>query len=93
MSVVQKEHLELTDRVIELENEVVRLEKWVDDLQSGMYINCVYCGHRYPPGTNAVKRKVLYDHIRQCPKHPLSEAETKIKDLEEEIKMLKSTIV
>ena len=24
-----------------------RLQAHVDDLQSGMYINCVYCGHRY----------------------------------------------
>jgi hypothetical protein len=30
-----------------VENE--RLMQWVDDLQSGMYVNCVYCGHRYGP--------------------------------------------
>lgn len=29
--------------------EINRLSAWVNDLQSGMYINCVYCGHRYGP--------------------------------------------
>ncbi|HEC62245.1 MAG TPA: hypothetical protein ENI27_08330, partial [bacterium] len=40
----------LTDRVRQLSNaeaEVKQLKQWVHDLQSGMYINCVYCGHRY----------------------------------------------
>ena len=29
--------------------EIKDLQRWVDDLQSGMYINCVYCGHQYGP--------------------------------------------
>jgi hypothetical protein len=72
--------------------EIERLEKWIDDLQSGMYINCVYCGHRYPPGTNAIKRKVLHEHIKICPKHPLSKAEIRIKELEEENKVLEKEV-
>ena len=48
--------------------------KWVADLQSGLHINCVYCGHRYPPGTPDVRDKVLFEHIKQCPKHPLAKA-------------------
>jgi hypothetical protein len=64
----------LNDRVTSQSEEITRLNQWIADLQSGMYINCVYCGHRYEPGTPDVRDKVLYDHIKQCPKHPLSKA-------------------
>ncbi len=53
---------------------IAELERWVDDLQSGMYINCVYCGHRYGPKENTPTSMadVLKEHIEQCPKHPMS---------------------
>lgn len=55
--------------------EVERLQGWVNDLQAGMYINCVYCGHRYgpDPGTPVAMAKVLKQHIERCPKHPMSD--------------------
>jgi hypothetical protein len=51
------------------------LLQWVDDLQSGMFINCVYCGHRYGPQDEvpASMADVLKQHIAQCPNHPMSE--------------------
>lgn len=51
-----------------------RLEQWVNDLQSGMYVNCVYCGHRYGPSKDvpAAMADVLKQHIEQCPEHPMS---------------------
>lgn len=51
-----------------------RLQSWVNDLQSGMYINCVYCGHRYgpDPGTPVAMADVLKKHIEYCPQHPMS---------------------
>jgi hypothetical protein len=54
--------------------EIARLEAWVDDLQSGMFINCVYCGHRYGPKENvpATMADVLKDHVEVCPEHPMS---------------------
>lgn len=57
---------------LKAENE--RLVKWVDDLQSGMYINCVYCGHRYGPKDKVpcTMANALKQHIEQCPKHPMS---------------------
>jgi len=61
--------------------EVDRLTQWVADLQSGMYINCVYCGHRYAPGTGPVMQEVLYDHIKTCPKHPLAAALAKLRQV------------
>lgn len=57
---------------LKAENE--RLVKWVDDLQSGMYINCVYCGHRYGPKDKVpcTMADALKQHIETCPKHPMS---------------------
>lgn len=61
--------------------EVERLTAWLADLQSGMYINCVYCGHRYGPRetTPATTKEaaptmaqVLKAHVEQCPEHPMS---------------------
>ncbi len=62
-----------------LTGEVSRLEAWVDDLQSGMYINCVYCGHQYGPQDEipASMAAVLKEHVEQCPKHPMSQLKTK----------------
>ena len=53
---------------------IAELEEWVNDLHSGMYINCVYCGHRYGPnpGTPVAMANVLKAHIEICPKHPMS---------------------
>lgn len=50
------------------------LMTWVNDLQSGMYVNCVYCGHRYGPGetTPVSMADALKAHIEQCPDHPMS---------------------
>ena len=76
---------ELANRVTtEEQREIARLEKWISELQSGMYINCVYCGHRYgpDPGTPVVMADVLKEHIEKCPKHPLSEARREIAALE-----------
>jgi hypothetical protein len=54
--------------------EIARLTLWVNDLQSGMYINCVYCGHRYGPQDQvpATMADALKAHIEVCPKHPMS---------------------
>ena len=62
-----------------------QLEGWVNDLQSGMYINCVYCGHRYGPNAEvpASMADVLKEHIEQCSAHPLSEAKRRVEELEQ----------
>lgn len=54
--------------------EVRKFQAWVRDLQSGMYVNCVYCGHRYGPkgDTPVSMADLLKEHIEQCPKHPAS---------------------
>jgi hypothetical protein len=57
-----------------LEQRVRELEGWVSDLQSGMYVNCVYCGHRYGPSqtTAPTMSEALKLHIEQCKAHPMS---------------------
>lgn len=44
-------------------------------------LTCVYCGQEYPQGTSTWGNKILTDHIKKCPKHPLREAEAKIEKL------------
>lgn len=82
--------LELEDKVCSLEEEVTRYARWVDDLQSGMYINCVYCGHRYGPKetTPTSMAEVLRQHIEKCPSHPMSGLKYEIKELKKKIKSL-----
>ena len=31
------------------QDEIKRLRAWIRDLQSGLFVNCVYCGYRYGP--------------------------------------------
>lgn len=54
--------------------EMETLRKWINDLHSGMFINCVYCGHRYGPNDEVPDSMadVLKEHVEQCPKHPMS---------------------
>jgi len=65
---------EVFDEVEALLREHAKLKAWVDDLQSGMFINCVYCGHRYGPEDEvpATMADALKEHIEQCQKHPMS---------------------
>jgi hypothetical protein len=61
-----------------LEADNSELRKWIDDLQSGMFVNCVYCGHRYGPNqsTPVSMADVLKAHIEVCAKHPMSKLMT-----------------
>lgn len=79
------EHLELEHCAkSRLESELQRLQKWASDLQSGMYINCVYCGHRYGPRENTPisMADVLKEHIEKCPAHPMSALKADVANLE-----------
>ena len=56
------------------QEDIEQLQQWIDDLQSGMYINCVYCGHRYGPQDEvpSTMANVLKQHIEICEKHPMN---------------------
>lgn len=73
-----------------MDNEIARLKQWIADLQSGMYINCVYCGHRYGPGetTPVSMADALKAHIEVCPEHPMSKLTAKYKRLEEALQLI-----
>lgn len=68
---IGRDAVALIDRLT-AENE--RYKKWVNDLQSGMYVNCVYCGHRYGPEDEvpSTMADALRRHVEQCPEHPMS---------------------
>ena len=71
----------------ECRHEIERLNQWVADLQSGMYVNCVYCGHRYGPGetTPVSMADALKEHVQQCPEHPMSELKRENSGLRSEV--------
>jgi hypothetical protein len=77
---------ELRGKLAMCEKERDKLKQWVNDLQSGMYINCVYCGYRYgpDPGTPVAMAEVLKKHIEKCPKHPLSAMKVRAEVAEKE---------
>jgi hypothetical protein len=37
----------MTIKIATPEEKIKQLRTWINDLQTGMYVNCVYCGHRY----------------------------------------------
>jgi hypothetical protein len=66
------------------EASLAAARQWVDDLQSGMFVNCVYCGHRYGPGetTPVSMADALKAHVEQCPEHPMSALRQRAEGLE-----------
>lgn len=71
--------------IARLTQELEEARRWVNDLQSGMYINCVYCGHRYGPKDKVpcTMADALKQHIEQCPKHPMSSLRAELADLKD----------
>lgn len=65
---------------------VERYKAWVDDLQSGMFVNCVYCGHCYGPTetTPVSMADVLKEHIEHCPEHPMSKLKAELEQVKRE---------
>ena len=63
-----------------LKAKLERYKKWVNDLQSGMFINCVYCGHQYGPkeSTPISMADVLKAHVEKCPEHPMYALKAKL---------------
>jgi len=47
----------------------------------GRILTCVYCGMEYPQDTPAWGDKVLTDHIKICPKHPMRKLEEKLNSI------------
>jgi len=77
-----------------LRARVQELEQWVNDLQGGRYINCVYCGDRYGPADEvpATIAQVLKEHIERCPVHPMSALRARCEDLESSLETARSEL-
>jgi hypothetical protein len=71
---------QIADPIESLQADNERLRQWVNDLQSGMYVNCVYCGHRYGPekDTPVSMADILKAHIEQCSEHPMSKLKAQL---------------
>jgi len=78
---------DFNDRIDRLELEIEHYKQWIADLQSGQYVNCVYCGHRYGPGetTPVTMADALKEHVEQCSKHPMSALKKENEAMKEEI--------
>lgn len=66
--------------------EIDRLQGMMDAVSpapspSQPVVTCVYCGHQYPEGTPTHQAELLTAHIKTCQKHPLREAEIRLKRL------------
>ena len=90
MHMIEKNHECECEALQDCKQEIERLrseqesaQQHIADLQSGIYVNCVYCGHRYGPrdSTPTSIAEVLTKHIEKCPKHPLTAAKAEIKAL------------
>lgn len=57
-----------------LEQENIRLQKWIRELQNGGSVNCVYCGENFGPieSTEVALADILKKHMLSCVKHPLA---------------------
>ncbi len=88
---VIKTALEFSQKI---NDEIDSLNNWINDLQSGMYINCVYCGHRYGPSgpTPISMAAVLKAHIEECPKHPASKLKEQVNQFGTALKKAKEII-
>ena len=94
----------LAEMTRERDNEQKRAEQaeaerdearaWVKDLHSGMYINCVYCGHRYGPkeDTPSSMADVLKAHVEQCPQHPMSALKAQLATVEADLAALRTAL-
>lgn len=40
-------------------------------VENSKVVTCVFCGQHYPAGTESWGERVLLDHIKKCPAHPL----------------------
>lgn len=62
------------DQALALQKENESLRKHIHNItRDTRILTCVYCGEEYPPGTPTHGSKVLTEHIKKCPKHPMSE--------------------
>lgn len=73
----------ISARLNEANQTVAAQRRWIEDLQSGQWVNCVFCGHRYIPreASPTDPTALLRSHIASCAKHPLHETREALLEL------------
>jgi hypothetical protein len=74
------------------DDRAAALERWIDDLQAGTWVTCVYCGHRYgprdvaptsiPEASAPSMREALEQHVASCPRHPMAALKRRLGEVE-----------
>lgn len=84
--------LELPAVTVAARDRIMRLSRWVNQLQSGMTINCVYCGHCYGPAdtTPVTRAEILTAHLEVCLQHPMNALKRENEQLRAKVKKLES---
>ncbi len=54
------------------DDHIAELEQWIRDLQTNVYVNCVYCGYRYGRDGDEIPADALRRHVTKCNKHPMA---------------------
>lgn len=79
------------DCVDVVQRNIDKLQQWIDDLQSGMYINCSYCGFRFGPAEEdqvpETMREHLKKHMIQCEEHPMHGALEIVRSIAQDLPM------
>lgn len=68
------------------------LQRWVRDLQSGMSLNCVYCGFRHEGRTDVPAVDALTAHVQVCPHHPLAALRRAVRQLLEAERLVDAAV-
>lgn len=84
----------ITQTVEEAGAEIVRLTKWVEEMQRGKSVHCAFCGHVYgpDPGTPTSQADVLTAHIETCEHHPMSVLKRRNAELEAKLERVRESL-
>ena len=67
---------------------------WVQRLTNEeRVLTCVYCGHAYPPGSPSHGSEVLTEHIKTCPRHPMTAVRNQLKGAVRLMRRVNSTVL
>lgn len=72
------------DQTMELNQQIVELKAEITDYKNQSTLTyCVYCGTSFPLDNEAGEK--VTEHIKTCEKHPLYQANQRVKELESEL--------
>lgn len=63
-------------------------KRYNDLLAEGRIVRCAFCAAEYPAGTAPSQHEALTAHVLVCPKHPMREAESKLREATERLSFI-----